>query len=560
MKRQLITYTLAAFCATAILSCNKEAAHESIASDTEYSVLLSASIDASTKAVSIDESKVVSTWAVGDSVMLVRKTDNKIIGKLRVISVNGDKAQLTGKVRGTYAKYTEMILYYGGTSYNYDYSGQTGTVESALSRAYLKAETIIDAVDGKNLFLKDVAMVHQQSYIGLSFYHGDQPVKVKSIAITVGGDDIVKTHPLNDVETTYGSTEHFVVESEEEFGQEVFYFALRDNSTLDHKYNLEITTITPGTPHNVIKVYTGELAAPGQSGNYFADSKVILVRLSPVITAPTVYSYVYYDGNPHNLITPAVLQPGATAYYGVSTLPEVVPTGWNPSIPMRTEEGSYTVWYKVDGGRDYENILPTRVGTTLIKPMDATSIDLPSAITGLVYNAAEHTLVNNDGVVKVNGAPIVGAKLEYYVRFNDSTAPTGSESTGWSEDLPKGTNAGSYYIWCRYLGDGLYQPAMSTTYREVTISKLAVTVKANDQSVPVDGSFDTSVSGATLTGQVAGHTLYSVTLTPSIVDTSSPATGTMTIGHNAVIKSGDTVVTDNYSITYYNGTLTVTAP
>ena len=120
MKRQLITYILAAFCATAILSCNKEAAHESIASDTEYSVLLSASIDASTKAVSIDESKVVSTWAVGDSVMLVRKTDNKIIGKLRVISVNGEKAQLTGKVRGSYAQNTEMILYYGGTSYNYD--------------------------------------------------------------------------------------------------------------------------------------------------------------------------------------------------------------------------------------------------------------------------------------------------------------------------------------------------------------------------------------------------------------------------------------------------------
>lgn len=556
MKRQLITYILAAFCATAILSCNKEAAHESIASDTEYSVLLSASIDASTKAVSIDESKVVSTWAVGDSVMLVRKTDNKIIGKLRVISVNGEKAQLTGKVRGSYAQNTEMILYYGGTSYNYDYSGQTGTVESVLSRAYLKAETMIDAVDGKNLFLKDVAMVHQQSYIGLSFYHGDQPVKVKSIAITVGGDDIVKTHPLNDVETTYGSTEHFVVESEEEFGQEVFYFALRDNSTLDHKYNLEITTITPGTP-NVIKVYTGELAAPGQSGNYFADSKVILVRLSPVITAPTVYSYVYYDGNPHNLITPAVLQPGATAYYGVSTLPEVVPTEWNPSIPMRTEEGSYTVWYKVDGGRDYENILPTMVGTTLIKPMDATSIDLPSAITGLVYNAAEQTLVNNDGVVKVNGAPIVGAKLEYYVRFNDSIAPTGSESTGWSEDLPKGTNAGSYYIWCRYLGDGLYQPAMSTTYREVTISKLAVTVKANDQSVTVGDVFDTSVSGATLTGQVAGHTLYSVTLSPSI-GTGSVGTGTMYITYNAIIKSGDTVVTENYSITYYNGTLTVT--
>ena len=87
---------------------------------------------------------------------------------------------------------------------------------------------------------------------------------------------------------------------------------------------------------------------------------------------------------------------------------------------------------------------------------------------------------------------------------------------------------------------------------------MAVTVKANDQSVTVGGTFDTTVSGATLTGQVAGHTLYSVTLSPSI-GTGSVATGTMFIGADAVIKSGDTVVTDNYSITYYVGTLTVTS-
>ena len=392
----------------------------------------------------------------------------------------------------------------------------------------------------------------------LSFYHGDQRVKVKSVAITDGGDEIVKTHPLNDVETTYGSTEHFVVESEAALGQEVFYFALRDNFSAPHKYELEITTITEKLPKNDTTVYKGKLAVPGLSGNYFADSKVILVRLSPVITAPTVYSYVYYDGNPHNLITPAVLQPGATAYYGVSTLPEVVPTEWNPSIPMRTEEGSYTVWYKVDGGRDYENILPTRVGTTLIKPMDATTIDLPSAITGLVYNAAEQTLVNNDGVVKVNGAPIVGAKLEYYMKFNDSTAPTGSESTGWSEDLPKGTNAGAYYIWCRYLGDGLYQPAMSTTYREVVI-KLPITIKANNQYNVVEGTHisqfvtDVSYPGYSL---LSGHTLQSITFDPA-----GPVAldqDTITLSNPVIVDGSSNNVTDKYYvITLETGSLTV---
>ena len=359
MKRQLITYTLAAFCATAILSCNKETAIDTIGPDTERTVLLEASIDASTKAVGIDESKVVCTWEVGEQVALV--CGNAVISTLKVISVDGNKAQLSGKVKGSYNVNTPMSLYYGGTSY--DYSAQNGTAASAVSKAYLQAATKILSQDGKTLILESVTMAHQQAYMGLSFYMGAEPVKVKSVEVTDGGSSIVKTLALGEsAPTTYG-TDHFTVTAPSEAGQEAFYFALRDNKSEAHEYTLTITASDS-------KVYTGKVTAPRSSdnGNYFTDSKVILARLSPVITAPAVYSHINYDGLPHDLITPAVVRPGAIVKYCVSdSAPSDNFAGWSESVPRGINTGTYKVWYKVSGAPDYENILITKVGTVTIQ-------------------------------------------------------------------------------------------------------------------------------------------------------------------------------------------------
>ena len=565
MKRQLFTYILAAFCATAILSCNKEAANDSIAPDAECTVLLSASIDASTKAVGFDESKVVCTWTVGDTVKLVRDNDAKIISKLIVTSVDGDKAQLSGQLRGSYGLTgTNMSLYYGGTCY--DYSGQDGTVESAASKAYLKAATKIDSLVGKTFYLHDAVMKHQQSYMGLSFYRGGTPLKVHSVAITAGGQNIIRRHPHDSSDVAIYGANPFIVKSQSTFGQEVFYFALSDtttNSITDHKYELEIMTITANTPTNDTTVYKGTVGPANLKGNYFVDTKVLLQRVSSVITAPTVYSYMNYDGLPHNLVIPAVLQPGAIAFYGVSNLVDSVPSDseWSTLVPTRIDPGSYTVWYKVEGGDFYDDILPTKVGTTFIRPMEVTTIDLPSVATGLhPYDATSQALINNDGVVKVGTTPVIGAELQYYVKkkegATDPTPPTGEEATGWSSTIPERIDAGEYHIWCRYLGDSSRLPAMSGP-RIVTLAKRNVTVTAKDQTISIGQAFDTTVTGATLAGQVTGHTLFSVTLSPSIVDTSVAATGTMTIGHDAVIKAGDIDVTHNYAIAYYNGAIEV---
>lgn len=561
MKRQLFTYILAAFCATAILSCNKEAANDSIAPDDECTVLLSASIDESTKAVSIDEGKVVSSWAIGDTLTLIRDSDSKIISKLYVISVNGNEAQLSGKVRGSYEiKDTDLTLYYGDNAYNYDYSGQTGTVQSAVSKAYLKAATQIDSLVGKTFYLHDAVMEHQQSYMGLSFYRGGTPLKVKRVTIKEGGKFIVKTHPLGGGETYYGD-DHFIVESPDNYGQEVFYFALKDTAVVNtHDYELEITTvIDPSTDPITTKVYKGTASVPGPTGNYFADAKILLERVSPVITAPTVYPAINHDGLPHNLVIPAVLQPGAIAEYGVSTIPEMLPTVWSTSIPTRTETGSYTIWYRVDGGDYYDDILETMVGTTFIKPTSNVTIVLPTPAATHIYNGNPYDLLTSPASVQVDGSPII-ATVEYFVRKDSAVPPTGDEETGWSSAYPpQRTDPGVYYIWCRYLGDSSlgYLPAMAGPV-SVTINKISITLTAADQTVAQGGSIaqyvddNTKVSFST---PVLGIHTFTVNLTAdtSLVGT-SPIVPSITI-----YDSGSTDVTNTYYIiTPVNGTLTVT--
>jgi len=556
MKRQLIIYILAAFCATAIISCNKERAVDSIGPDNEYTVLLTASIDASTKAVSIDESKVVSTWEVGEKVDLVYR--DTIISTLDVISVSGDKAQLSGKVRGGYEIDAPMKLYYGGTSY--DYSDQTGTVSSAISKAYLQAETKIASKEGKTLTLESVQLKHQQAYMSLTFYNyysvDTTPAKVKSVKIVdvldTQGDPystlIVKSHALGVVDPSYydysQEGDRFMVSSSE--GQESFFFALNDTSVVnDHFYTLEIITADD-------KSYTGKVAAPKGAGNYFADTKVILEKSSPVITPPTIYANINYDGLAHNLIIPGEVQPGAIISYIVSaSAPKTTDNGWSTAVPQATQPGGYDVWYKVSGGTYYESILPTKIGTTIIKAL--TAVIVPPTSRNPVYNGTAQELVNA-GYVTVDSSPIIGASLEYYLTTDYDYTPTGAENN-WSTDIPKGIEPNdAYYIWYRFPGNIYLSPVMTPSKVEVIINRRPLTIKAKDQTVNSGENLVVSLDQVVLSGLLDGHSLESITFLPS----GSINSNTSIVLSNAVIKDNATEdVTSKYVISYVNGTVTV---
>ena len=168
----------------------------------------------------------------------------------------------------------------------------------------------------------------------------------------------------------------------------------------------------------------------------------------------------------------------------------------------------------------------------------------PQGKAGLSYNAAAQALVS--------AGMADGGTLMYALGDDDETEP----SSGWNETVPTAIDADTYYVWYKVFGNETHDDSDAVCI-EVTIAQRDVTVKALDQSVSLNAAINGSVSMAQLSGQVTGHTLYSVTLTSGSTENVT-ASGEI-IASNAEIRNGDTDVTPNYRITYAKGVLTVKA-
>jgi hypothetical protein len=121
------------------------------------------------------------------------------------------------------------------------------------------------------------------------------------------------------------------------------------------------------------------------------------------------------------------------------------------------------------------------------------------------------------------------------------------------------TNKGTTTVTATALGNGNYALPSSKT-ATLTITARPINVTASSASKTYDGTALTSNSATaestgTNRGLVSGHSMTSCTVTGTIT-TKGSANNTPS---SAVIKSGSTDVTSNYSINYAKGTLTITA-
>ena len=209
MKRQLLIACLAALCASTVLSCNKDAEEDYLVDPLQdREVLLTASLadGPDTRAVSVSGDAVSCSWNVDDKLALVY--EGEIISELTVSSISGNRAALSGKVKGAYPEGTEFTLYYGGTDYNY--ASQSGTQADASRRAYLSSTATIARQDNKTLQLGPVSLGHRQAYFELSFQYGPDLLKVKKVEVT-GSDRLVKRRPLAGNPEYFTAAEPFTV-------------------------------------------------------------------------------------------------------------------------------------------------------------------------------------------------------------------------------------------------------------------------------------------------------------------------------------------------------------
>ena len=144
-----------------------------------------------------------------------------------------------------------------------------------------------------------------------------------------------------------------------------------------------------------------------------------------------------YNGNEQTQTIASATVDGLTITYEVSG-------------NVNTNAGDYTL--TITGN---ENFTGTAQKAYTIAKRDATLETVPSAITPLTYNAAEQTLVSA-------GENVVGGTLMY--KLGDGE---------YSAELPKATNAGSYTVYYKVIGDSNHNDTEEQNF-EVTISQKVV--------------------------------------------------------------------------------------
>ncbi|MBR6018297.1 MAG: InlB B-repeat-containing protein [Paludibacteraceae bacterium] len=151
----------------------------------------------------------------------------------------------------------------------------------------------------------------------------------------------------------------------------------------------------------------------------------------------------------------------------------------------------------------------------------------------LTYNGSEQELINAGST-------------------NDGTLQYSLDETNWSANIPIATNAGNYTVYYRVVADDnhLDNPGSSVA---VTISPAPLSITADNKQVVYLQAAPTYT--ATYTGFVNSETESVLTGTLAYTCTYAPGNA---LGDYAITPSG--LSSDNYAITFYDGTLQVVSP
>ena len=210
-----------------------------------------------------------------------------------------------------------------------------------------------------------------------------------------------------------------------------------------------------------------------------------------------------------------------------------------------TEKGDYTAKLTVGTGEnmatasvDYSIETTTQTGSMEITlTIAAAEVKTAPTANELKYNGTEQALVTS-GEAKVG-------TMQYQIGESATTAPTGT----WSDTVPKGKNAGTYYVWYRaYVGEKNFTDAECVT---ASVAKRSVTLTSATATKAYDGTALTNTNVAVSgDGFVTGEgATYDVTGSQTLAGESANA---------FTYALSDGTIADNYDITTVEGKLTVT--
>jgi hypothetical protein len=393
--------------------------------------------------------------------------------------------------------------------------------------------------------------------------------------------------------------------------------------------NATFTGEIPGVTNPTINYSRSDTplsSAPTDAGSYTARCQLgtVTARVEYTInkatntgwsTTPHAVANLVYTGQPQALITAGAASAG-NVLYTVGTDPDNEPddtAGGRPytsSVPEMTNAGTYYVWCKIDGGKNYTSINAQKVEVKIAKANITPTVSLEGWTYGedaktpsvdgntgngtVTYtykvkdaddstysatvptNAGDYTVkatvaesanynggeaTKNFTIAKKAATITADAKSKTYGDADPELTATvegtvGSDTLNYTLNRAEGNNFGEYDITVTLGENPNYD--ITTTGAKFTINKKAVTIKAKDQSIYVGGNVPT-LEGAdfyTVTGLVGEDTLTTAPTLNYQKDGNAASPVNTTAGTYDIVPSS-AAAGDNYEITYQNGTLTI---
>ena len=244
-------------------------------------------------------------------------------------------------------------------------------------------------------------------------------------------------------------------------------------------------------------------------------------RAAATAAAPKAVSGLTYNGREQTLVSAGSATDGTMQYALSADGP------FAEALPVGKDAKTYEVYYKAAGDANHSD---SAVGGPVSVTIAPKTVGLTWADTTFTYDGQSHApTATATGLVSGDACAVT---------------VTGEQA-----------NVGSHTATAAGLSNGNYALPSAKT-QGFAIGKKDVTVAAKAQTVELGDGIKTGADQATLSGAAEGHTLSTVTLTAS--STAQLTTdGTVTPSAVRIADASGNDVTDNYSITYEDGTLTV---
>lgn len=319
--------------------------------------------------------------------------------------------------------------------------------------------------------------------------------------------------------------------------------------------NTEVATVETSTGKvHIVGVGTTNITASSVADEYYSAPAEVSYTLTvgkavaSIITNPTpVPSDITYNGNSQIIANQGSAE-GGELYYKITrenTKPAIDDT-WITVNLFGKEAGTYYVWYYVKGDANHTS---TEVNATAVQKTILKQEVTVSDINGVdkVFDGTTAATLDIDNVVLTmkHGSDDLGI-TGITGTFTDANVKGWGDSKeiniSYASAELTGADKDNYYL----------ASSGNQTIAYAKISRKPLTITAKAQTVTYGTDITQGVGQVTTDGLVDDDALTGITLTPSTSDVTSSGT---IMPSAAIIATG----TDNYTITYNKGNLTITA-